>query len=161
MHYQASQPVVTMPRPPWREERCKFIWSAKYGLVQGNNSAENDRTYVRDDIVPRIRDRFSAPTFPDALHKYEYYRHPRITFYTHVCAGQARAASPRLFRLLVAGILEGIAPRRSCTSLACAHVRIKSYSRPGRMSTSSIKMTVPTGRRNSRRYSSLGIVDRR
>ncbi|KAF3025348.1 hypothetical protein E8E15_008939 [Penicillium rubens] len=36
---------------------------------------QDDRTYVRDDIVPRIRDRFSAPTFPDALHKYEYYRH--------------------------------------------------------------------------------------
>ncbi|OQE29245.1 hypothetical protein PENFLA_c004G06259 [Penicillium flavigenum] len=36
---------------------------------------QDDRTYVRDDIVPRIRDRFSAPTFPEALHKYESYRH--------------------------------------------------------------------------------------
>jgi hypothetical protein len=35
---------------------------------------QDDRTYVRDDVVPRIRDRFSEPTFPETLHKYESYR---------------------------------------------------------------------------------------
>lgn len=35
----------------------------------------NDHTYVRNDIVTYIRDRFSESTFPEALHKYEAYRH--------------------------------------------------------------------------------------
>ncbi|KAF4760795.1 hypothetical protein HAV15_007688 [Penicillium sp. str.  len=36
---------------------------------------DNDHTYVRNDIVTYIRDRFSESTFPEALHKYEAYRH--------------------------------------------------------------------------------------
>jgi hypothetical protein len=36
---------------------------------------DNYNTYVRDDLVPYIRARFSEQTFPDALHKYESYRH--------------------------------------------------------------------------------------
>lgn len=35
----------------------------------------DDHTYVRDDIIPYIRDRSSEPTFPETLHKYESYRH--------------------------------------------------------------------------------------
>lgn len=35
----------------------------------------NDQTYVRNDIVTYIRNRFSESTFPEALHKYEAYRH--------------------------------------------------------------------------------------
>ncbi|KGO42892.1 Alpha-mannosyltransferase [Penicillium expansum] len=37
--------------------------------------SNDDHTYVRDDIFPQIRDRFSGSTFPEALHKYEAYRH--------------------------------------------------------------------------------------
>ncbi|KAJ5383979.1 Alpha-mannosyltransferase [Penicillium concentricum] len=37
-------------------------------------TTDDNHTYVRDDIVPYIRDKFSKPTFPGALHKYESYR---------------------------------------------------------------------------------------
>ncbi|KXG48362.1 Alpha-mannosyltransferase [Penicillium griseofulvum] len=36
--------------------------------------SDDNHTYVRDDIVPYLRDKFSEPTFSDALHKYESYR---------------------------------------------------------------------------------------
>ncbi|KAJ6134782.1 hypothetical protein N7523_001104 [Penicillium sp. IBT 18751x] len=36
---------------------------------------DNNNTYVRDDLVPYIRAKFSEQTFPEALHKYESYRH--------------------------------------------------------------------------------------
>lgn len=36
---------------------------------------DNDNTYVRDDLVPYIRARFREQTFPEALHKYDTYRH--------------------------------------------------------------------------------------
>ncbi|OQE01757.1 hypothetical protein PENVUL_c041G04032 [Penicillium vulpinum] len=36
---------------------------------------DNDNhTYVRDDVIPYIRNKFSEPTFSEALHKYESYR---------------------------------------------------------------------------------------
>ncbi|KAI2692415.1 CAZyme family GT71 [Penicillium roqueforti] len=34
-----------------------------------------DHTYVRDDIITHMRDTFSESTFPEALQKYETYRH--------------------------------------------------------------------------------------
>ena len=37
--------------------------------------SNDDHTYVRDDIVSRIRARLSESTFPETLHKYESYRH--------------------------------------------------------------------------------------
>ncbi|KAJ5145906.1 uncharacterized protein N7515_000470 [Penicillium bovifimosum] len=36
---------------------------------------DNGNTYVRDDLIPYIRAKFSEQTFPEALHKYETYRH--------------------------------------------------------------------------------------
>ncbi|OQE11339.1 hypothetical protein PENFLA_c072G05022 [Penicillium flavigenum] len=36
---------------------------------------DNGNTYVRDDLVPYIRAKFSEQTFPEALRKYETYRH--------------------------------------------------------------------------------------
>ncbi|OKP09509.1 hypothetical protein PENSUB_5131 [Penicillium subrubescens] len=36
---------------------------------------DNDNTYVRDNLVPYMRAKFSEQTFPEALHKYESYRH--------------------------------------------------------------------------------------
>jgi alpha 1,3-mannosyltransferase len=36
---------------------------------------ENDIYYVRDNLVPYMRAKFSQETFPEALHRYESYRH--------------------------------------------------------------------------------------
>ncbi|KAJ5561351.1 hypothetical protein N7535_004181 [Penicillium sp. DV-2018c] len=36
---------------------------------------DNGNTYVRDDLVPYIRAKFSEQAFPEALRKYETYRH--------------------------------------------------------------------------------------